>query len=214
MAAKKTEVKEEKSGLLRVLSDVVLVSAAAFSRLGVSKQTETMTTLTKAGKPVEFVSDFNILTDRRYIREKLLSGKDIARELEFNGLDLSAEDAMAIKAITPLLARIDAMGPKYEWLPVGNATFTGIEFVGESIRRDGHSITCRTAKTFWDRASKYWSGGPKPSDGYHNVGGSYRDIYYSNAGVKIGCQSISRLEVEHIAKEMGWAPVVYEKGVK
>jgi hypothetical protein len=102
-------VADKPSNLFRRLSAVLLINTAEFSKA--SPTTQTKTIASADGLPVEFVADFFDLGNKRIIRDKLLSGKDVSRELEFNGVKLDAEELKALDPIKPVLAKIEAIGP-------------------------------------------------------------------------------------------------------
>jgi hypothetical protein len=88
-----------------------------------------------------------------------------------------------------------------------------IECGKDRIKRSGHFVGKAVAKRIWEKASKFWSGGPAPAsndvatDGY---GYGNRRASYSREAVTIGCQTISRAEVEYIARFYSFEPVVAE----
>jgi hypothetical protein len=85
-------VADKPSNLFRRLTTVLLVNATEFARATTKAQTAL---IAEAGLPVEFVTDFFDLGNKRIIRDKLLAGTDVSRELEFNGVMLSPEEIRA-----------------------------------------------------------------------------------------------------------------------
>lgn len=201
---------EKPSKLFRQLSTIFLVSSVEFARQAAKTQTNT---LAKAKTPIEFVPDFNQLQNKTRIREALLAGADVSRELEFNGIELTEEDRAAMKAVIPILQKIAGMGPSYPWLPEEH--FANFTFSEDRIQRglnNDHKISRLSAKKIWDAGSLYWSGGKKPSQIRAKSGGYYTDSRYATFrenGVDIGCQSLTRAEVEFVARNYGWDPVVF-----
>lgn len=201
---------DKEAKYVRRLTGVTLISSMEFAKLSAKDQTAVFADA--AGQTIEVVHDFNSYRDRKAIRDKLLSGKDATRELEFNGIILSPEELVALRAVKSLLARVEGLGPIYVWgpEPVGQVNIT---FETNRIRRGGHTIAIAKAKTVWARASRFWSGGPKPSTIYTAVDGvsySNKELRIAANEIQIGCQAISRAEVEYIARHYGWAPTVFE----
>jgi hypothetical protein len=210
VATKKKEVTktEKPSNLFRALSSVFLINSASFAKLAASTQTST---LGKAGeKPIKFVTDFVGLSNKKTIREALLDGKDVSMELEFNGVSLDESELATLKAVGPVLKKISGIGPSYPWLP--EITDCSLQFTENSIKKGGNSLAKSTAKAIWNKASKYWSGGTKPTSHMH--GGDYyrrgNEVRYTPEGVLVGCQRATRGEVEAMARHYGWEPVVAE----
>lgn len=190
-----------------------MVNSAKFATESPTAQTAT---LAKAdGLPILFVPTFVALSDKRMLRDKLLSGVDVSMDLEFNGIELTEEERAALKAVLPVLEKIGAIGPAYPWLPETDfSDAIKFELNNSRIRRAGHSLKRTAAEAVWKRASKKWSGAPGaipthrvPADGSD---WSNKDVNYRSDSVTIGCQTISRAEVEYIARHYGWDPVVYE----
>jgi hypothetical protein len=201
---------EKPSNLFRRLSAVLLVNTAEFTKATPATQTKTIAAA--EGLPVEFVTDFLDLGNKRLIRDKLLSGRNVGRELEFNDVTLSDDELKALELIKPILAKIEGIGPSYPWLPVKDFKGT-IECTKDRVKRNGHTVGKAVAKRIWDKASKFWSGGPMPSsnevatDGH---GWGNRTASYSKDAVTIGCQTIPRVEVEYIARCYNFEPIVFE----
>jgi hypothetical protein len=200
---------DKPSNLFRRLSTVLLVNSSAFAAASPTMQTGVLTE--NSGLPVLFVASFSELSNRKLIRDKLLRGDDVSRELEFNGIELSDEERRVLALVTPILEKIGAIGPKYPWLPEKDFSHE-ILFVkhggSDRIKRSGNYIGKSTASRIWNKAAPFWAGmTAKPAR--HDVptnGASYnnRDVNYNDDGVVIGCQTVARAEVEFIARHYGW----------
>jgi hypothetical protein len=189
------------------LSSVFLVSSAVFATLSAAKQTATLAEA--GGLPVEFLPDFVALSSRAVIRDKLLTGSDISRELEFNGVTLDAEELRAILLVKPVLAKIQAIGPKYPWLkPVDHSDKW--KLMNSIVQRlNGNYVSMAMAKGMWKTASAYWGGGEKSVSRQVRTNGSYyadRTFSVTSDSIKIGCNTIPREEVEWLARHFGWEP--------
>jgi hypothetical protein len=194
------------SNVFRRLSTVLLINSAKFAGLGAPAQTKTLAEAN--GLPIEFVPNFVGLSDKRTLRDNLLAGKDVSRELEFNEIVLTDEERVMLGKITPILAKINTIGPDYPW--VAEQEFPEITFDEKNLKRHGHTLSLVKAKTAWNKASLYWSGGKKPAE--YNAGTYYNSRYctITENGIKMGCQTVTRAEAEYIARCQGWDPKVHE----
>lgn len=214
-AVKKTAVKAPPSNLIRFLSTVTLINSAVFAKSTPAVQTSTFADAAKAGKPVEVVADFMTLQNANAIRDSLLAGKDVSRELEFNAIKLTDADKTALSAVGPILAKIAGVGPAYPW---AEGTPTRMTFTDQRITRGGHWISVTAAKALWMRASRYWSNpslsARAPTEQsiarYDTSESCTKYCTFRRDRLNIGCQSISRVDVEAIAKHYGWAPTIYK----
>lgn len=198
--------------VIRVLTACAVISSAAFAKLNPVEQTATMTSA--GGKPLVFVKDFVALGDRKALVQKLLAGTDVSMELEFNGIELSPDEAKAVKLVQPVLERIGFKGPgQYEWVtPTAEESRTISRIVLEDNRvyrsRGGYSMTKAGFKKLWEKASKSWATGEKfrPYEGSFN-GYSRRAYMLEGGAVEVGCQTLTRAEIEHVARHYGFDPV-------
>jgi hypothetical protein len=211
----KTET-QKPSDLFRNLSEGLLVNSAEFAKITPTAQTKLLTE--NAGTAVMFVANFLDLSNRKLIRDKLLAGKDVSRELEFNGVVITDEERRVLNLITPILAKIEGIGPVYPWLPSADIekasavlTFKKEAGTERIYRSNGNYVSMATASLIWRKASKFWSGGKKPASNEVRANGSYYSNHacsYKDGGVSIGCQNITRAEVEAVARHYGWEPEV------
>lgn len=210
--AKKTATATPKTASVTVfkkLTSVFLVSGSAFATLSAAKQTSTLAEAD--GLPIEFLPDFVALSSRALIRDKLLNGQDVSRELEFNNVTLDAEELRALSLVKPVLAKIEAIGPKYPWLkPVDHSDKW--TFPNTTVRRlNGHYVSQAMAKSMWKAASAYWAGGDKPASRQVRTNGSYyadHTFSMTTDSIKIGCNTIPREEVEWLARHFSWEPTL------
>lgn len=194
------------SNLFRKLSSAFLVNTAEFQKASATDMTATMA---QAGTlPVVFVENFMKFRDKKAIIDKLLRGEDVTVELEFNDISLSRDELAAIQTVRPVLDKISGMEDSYPW--VGGNAFT-MTFGKTMVRRNDYSISYTRAKVIWDKASRYWAGlSDRPKTHNTAAGGyNYRDVVYGENEVKIGCQTIPRVDVEAVALQRGWEPNIY-----
>lgn len=192
------------SEVFKKLSSVFLINSAAFSKASPAEQTAALTQNT--GLPVLFVPSFASFSSARTIRDKLLSGVDVSTELEFNGIVLTDAEQRAVREFLPVLTKIGALKSGYPWVEEINISAT-IHCGVAAVHRGDYQVGIKTAENIWKRASKFWGGGSKAIP--HSISaGSYssRTVTYSNDDVKIGCQTVTRGELEAVAREYGWEP--------
>jgi hypothetical protein len=200
---------EEKPGMVsKLLSTTLLVSRAEFAKLDAAKQTETL--VSASGKPIVFVDNFQALKNKRSLIERLMRGEDVSMELEFNEIELTSEEKGVFAQVKPIIDRLtEVISGGYEFV-------TPTEEEAERIKRmtfganritnsAGYQLTTNTAKKVWLAASKYWAGGEKPTTFRAQAHYESRSITFpTDSTVKIGCQTISRAEVEAAAKHYDW----------
>ena len=211
---------EEEAKLMTVVSKALsmclLVSSSDFARLGPAKQTEVLASA--GGKPVVFVTDFRTLRNKKSLVERLLKGEDVSMELEFNEVELTDDDKKTLAAVQPLIERIRGTTGGYEWLERTDdedARFkTRISVTGATVNRDGYRTSLARAEEIWKLASAYWAGGEKPTMRRASYGGYNVTPVFSETDIVMGCQTISRKEVEYIAETAGWVPNLTEKEAK
>lgn len=196
--------------IFRLLSSVLLISSEQFARQPTTKQTSIIAQAT-ADQPVKFVANFADLTNIKRVRDRLLDGKNVDLELEFNGIAFTEDERRAMTAFLPVLAKLNAVVPAYPWLNVAEE-FSCFELAenGRKVRRNGHSLGLKTAKAIWDKASRYWAGGKQPAS--HYIGASWNSdghrVEIRADEIRIGCQHIPRAEVEYLARWQNWEPVI------
>lgn len=196
--------------VIRLLSTGAVVSSSAFAKLPALKQTEILAQV--GGRPVVFVADFKALADRKKLVQRLLTGEDVSMELEFNEITLSKEENDALKTVCPLFARIGVVPVgAYPWLDVGTieAAKHRLRFTTRTVGNGSYTMGLSSAKTLWVKAAKWVLGGDKPGIYYSSVGGySDRDVQFDgnaeNFTVRVGCQTISRADIEAAAQHFEW----------
>ncbi len=195
--------KADKSNLFRKLSSVLLINSQAFGRASPTEQTEVMAN-GGAGIAVLFVPTFVQLSNRKAIRDKLLAGKDVSVELEFNGIDLSDEDRRVLALVGPVLEKISDIDSSYPWLDFDEPPTSSC---GETrVSRNGYTCSVRVAKTAWEIASAYWAGGDPPGSFSAKISGYNRMVEFGQDDIVFGCQRVTRGEAEAIARHYGWEP--------
>lgn len=201
----------EMSDVFKLLSTALIISSAEFARLTPAKQTEVLTS--SSGKPVVFVPTFASLKNRNSIVKRLLAGEDVTMELEFNEVELTDDEKKLFASIKPVIDRLtEALSSGYVWVEPTTEEAAKIKkyrYASGYIYNDntGYHIKEASAKKVWEKASKYWATGKKGDALKITVQYDNRSVTANDDGVKIGCQQISRAEVEAVALHFGWEPV-------
>lgn len=203
---KKIEIKGRVVALLRDTGEF-LISSEVFS--GLSNDDRTQLFAESSGKDLRFVSNFNSCTNIPGILEALKKGEDVSLELEYQELsiekahlDLIREYSRVItEVITPL---VRSKLPPYPYAEMPSSGVLGITTSpdGRHAIRSGHKWPMRKAKAVFLKAARGWAGIIKkmPSSCYEE--GNY--VYFYSDRITIGCQTITRYEIEQFALEMGW----------
>ena len=194
------------------LSTAFAVSSEAFAGLTPVKQTELLNSA--GGLPIRFFPNFSDLRSKKLIIEKIMRGEDVSLALEFNSIDLTDEEKLAVENIKPLIEKLGLMAKEYEWAP--ETTPSNIGCNDDHVWKENNQITLRAAKAVWDKATLFWTGGPQPAR--HRVDSTVRgrnwdrsqhQATYSPAGVAIGCQRITKAQLEWVARRKNWQPQIF-----
>jgi hypothetical protein len=201
----------------RLLSSVFLIDSAAFSALSADKHNEVFAAA--AGKPVKFVPSFGAFGNRKRIQSALLAGEDVSTALEFSGIELTPEEMTLVARVRPVLEKIAALSPHYPWLKPTQEReeeiLRNIKFQSRVVVRKGFEVGYVTGERLWKVASKCWA---NMDDGLPDTkllgvlsqtyAGYHRRAEIFPQAIVIGCQTIFRDEVEYIASQKEWEPVV------
>jgi len=195
----------------------------AFSSLSIADKTKVMSEIIP---PFLYVETFSSLSDLKVLKQKLLNGEDCSIELAYNGLtapaDLSRVRNLYLETVAPVLAAIEAIKPVYPFAEY--KTLPKVTTDGTYAIRDSHRIKLTTLQKVWKRASPLWAkhwldtnldknGNRKNWRSPESVYINGSDIAPSAAGryfeiksghVSIGCQTITRQELEQFALSQGW----------
>lgn len=200
------------SNVFKVLTSVLLIDSTQFKTLAPTAQTNILRQI-PAGGEVKFVYSFTALRNRRALVDELIKGKDVSMRLEFLELELTEEEKQILQRVQPIITRIlgaqtGDSNPDYKWLPDSPSAAASLRMTGNLIKKGDDSIGVKTAEKVWKKASQLWGGlvtSQKDMSVY--AGGWYsRDVVFYNDSIKIGCQSITRAQVEAVARNYGWEP--------
>lgn len=193
------------------LSTAFVINSARFAVATPTKQTEILAQA--GGLPVIFVSSFNDFSNRKKIRDGLLSGVDVSLNLEFIGVTLTEEEARVFSLVQPILEKLGK--PSGVWLEGTEKLPRGIEIANGLVKRNGYYISTSVFESLWRKASRYWYNLDNAEDGkrvrkpdsdYVSTSNHSRYTTFGRDKIDISCQSISRLEVEAVARhlELEW----------
>jgi hypothetical protein len=205
------------SNVSKKLSMCLLVSSAAFAKLTPAKQTEVLAT--SSGLPLIFVDDFAALRNKKKLIERLLKGEDVNMELEFNEIELTDDEKKALEGIRPVLERLRGAIGTYEWQIEESEAADYLR--SKSWRLNGQNTSIRSptgyelgkpsCRKVWNEASKVW-GNPEEAATQVEVrtvnGYDRAKLTVNKNGIQLGCQTVSRKEVEAVALYYGFEPNV------
>jgi hypothetical protein len=203
-----------KSLIYRFKSGTV-VDRTMFNALSNEKLAETMAELTKEGEPTPiFVPNTSEFFSRANLSKELLNqGPFLGMLLEKWGITVSDAELQLIKDFNALkvelTARIDVHKPAYPFakVPEGFTIEGQFKVTRAGIRRlnGSYSVTQAGLKKVFNKAVKAWAEEKIPSSIRDmQIGGSWRDVTFSMTGVRIGCQSVDRYELEQMGLHLGW----------
>lgn len=225
MALKNIKPKAPPSNVIRLLSTVAVINNAAFDNLTLVKRTEA---LSKAnGKPVLFVPSFGDLSNPTRLIDSVIAGKeDALMRLEFNGIEMTAEESETVRKFTAFVDRVrNSLGELgYKYLEEGDQTFE------KNFSMDGNRIIAKnptgntskagmtraSANRLWKFASYFWHNGEHLKDLPKRISGisgawmdsSMHKLTITEKEVRIGCTTVTRLQVELVAKKFEWEPTI------
>lgn len=197
----------------KTLSMASVVSSQEFAKLSPVKQTEVLASA--SGKPIVFVENFVKLRDKRSLVERLLKGEDVSMELEFNEIELTEEESAALGKVQPVIERIRGKKGDYPWIARSESEEQRCKRMTLGtvrITRDGYSAGVATTEKIWRTASAYWAAlandpnVASPTGVRQSFSGYTKTPVYRPKHVDVGCQTISRYELEYIAEYYGWEP--------
>lgn len=196
----------------------------AFTALSISDKTQVMSELPA---PFLYVESFSQLSNLGTIKKKLFDGKDVSLELAYNGIDLPSEFSSVrqryLDVLAPVLAQIEGLRPIYPFAEIPEDR-TVVKVSGEWAVRASYKVKITLLKKIWGRVSprwaKHWSDANIKIDGKRKAWSSLEHTYedgsaidnnssryveYAANSIAIGCQNISRYELEQFALSQGWA---------
>lgn len=186
-----------------VLNDTLVIDEATFNKLdGTTRGT---ILAANPAKSYDFRPNFADLTNMRSVRTKLLSGKDVSLELKFNGIEIEPDIlTQYLTALTSITATLAGHVPKYNFAenPENN---TRLKHSPSRISNSQHTCGIKTAQAIWKKASAYWLDPSQPAPSHSSSFGGYdRTAIIKPTEIVIGCQTITRWQLEQLAVELQW----------
>lgn len=194
----------------------ILVDNARFEKMDTASRGEAVASFMQVGGNIEFRPDLAFLTNFKAIKEKIVKGEDVSLELAFNGVSLPdtfhAAQAAYHAALTPVIAVLDALTPAYPFVDKPRTHRADVTYADTSITSGGYMVYTEDLKEVWERASKFWFAlasepskrGPRQIYKRFRGNGSYH-YGVGKTAVNIGCQTITRYDLEQAALHYGWA---------
>lgn len=135
------------------------------------------------------------------------TGDRASQELRAMGVALSEEELAAVRAFTQVRAKVEqffkALGPAYAFTErTGNEE--RLVVTGNSVTNGRHTITNKQAHNIFKRAYAAWMGDPDDGKGSIRTDWETRRIVVHEDRVCIGCQTVTRWQVEQLALQLGW----------
>lgn len=189
-----------------ILNDTLIIDESAFNKLEPATRGAILTT--NKASSYDFQPNFNRFKDLNGLKAKLRLGEDVSMELAYHGITPCPELQSAYQAyldlLNPLLDQIEALRPPYPFAanPQGKPK---LEFTNTHVKNgSGYKLTLRQAKLIWDQAAPFWASGKRPERLDVQADGYSRGVSFYDNHIEIGCQNVSRWQVEQLALQMGW----------
>ena len=206
----------------------VIVDSSVFNKLDSAGKTEAFTKFTGN---VQFRDNFLTFTNKKSISDRLMRGEDVSSELAYHGIIYPTGFVQIreqyLLAAAPILEGLAPNPSAYPFAQTPNPAPIPTEYSDVRCTRGSYSIKTLTLKRIWDRVSprwvKFWSEENQTAEkkkrwsslkGEHHPGstldgGPSRYVSFFNNSIEIGCQTITRFELEQAALHFGWdIPVI------
>lgn len=189
-----------------ILNDTLIIDESAFNKLEAATRGSILTA--NPASAYDFLPNFNRFKDIDGIKAKLRLGEDVSMELAFHGITPQPALAEAYKAylslLEPMLDQIEALRPPYPFVPHDGKPDLEVTSSNSHVRNGSYKVTIRQAKIIWDRAASLWNSGTRPERTEVSADGYHRNVTFNQNSIEIGCQTVSRSQVERLALKMGW----------
>lgn len=212
-------VKINNIAIMRHIGNVTMINTTARQNLSVDSN-ETfdfmMLELLQSGRTVKRLENFAEFFDGDLQFKTMLksNAEDNANLAKSIGLDLTDQDLKVISSYHALRSKVvdffKSIYPKpaYNFSERNGENKLSVhkESKTEAVQSPGgYWITRKQAENIWRRASKVWSG-EGSDDGKGRIRKDWRDrcIKINDTGVTIGCQRMTRWQVEDAALRLGF----------
>lgn len=189
-----------------VHNETLVLNETAFNALAAPIRSAIL--VTNPAKNYDFRKDFSEITNVHTVLSRLKAGADVSVELAFHEVELPKDFAETAAKYHDLIKKVetalDALKPAYPF--VEHDCTPDLEVTGARISNGDYKCPIVTARRIWLVAAPYWAGLTKikPAARYTSINGSQRDVVFYEDRIAIGCQRISRSQVERLALELNW----------
>lgn len=189
-----------------VHNETLVLNETAFNALAAPVRSAIL--VANPAKAYDFRKDFSEILNVRAVLSRLKAGADVSAELAFHEVELPKDFAETSAKYHDLIKKVenslDALKPAYPF--VEHDDTPDLEVTGTKISNGNYKCPMPAARRIWLVAASYWAGltKTKPAARYIIISGVHRDIVFYEDRIAIGCQSISRSQVERLALELNW----------
>jgi hypothetical protein len=144
---------------------------------------------------------------------------DATLALALHGIKLDPHEEAALEVVRGVAKRLEeTFKSSYPWIWAGESPSAYLKARGIALGCSritnvrGYQIGLPTAKKLWNQCSEYWANPGKEHQTLVSIraGGDYKDPVVKPSQLVIGCQTLSRKEVEAIAQHYEWEPCIGE----
>ena len=191
-----------------VHNETLVLNETAFNALAAEVRSAIL--VTNPAKNYDFRKDFSVILNVRSVLSRLKAGADVSAELAFHEVELPKDFAETSAKYHELIKKVetalDALKPSYPFVEDdGTPDLTLFGAQNRYISNGSYKCPVGTAKKLWGRAAAYWADYTlKPSSAYSDICGYSRHIVYREKQIEIGCQTISRSQIERLALQLNW----------
>lgn len=194
-----------------VHDETLVIDETAFNAL--AAQIRSAILVANPAKNYDFRKDLSEITNGRKVLERLKAGEDVSLELAFHEVELPRNFAEIYKQYQEAVQQVsEALAkaiPPYPFAQGPAKGETPLELTGANDRyvtNGQYKCSVMLARKIWKKVAPWWGGftEKKPDPSYQEISGYSRSIIYYRERIEIGCQKISRWQVEQLALELGW----------
>lgn len=189
-------------------NETLVLNETAFNALAAPVRSAIL--VANPAKNYDFRKDFSEITNVRVVLSRLKAGADVSAELAFHEVELPKDFAETAAKYRDLIKKVetalDALKPAYPFVeddgaPDLTATGTNNRYISNGSYRCPQGV----AKKLWARAAAYWADYTlRPGPAYTDISGCSRHVVYHENHIEIGCQTISRSQIERLALKLNW----------
>jgi hypothetical protein len=218
------KVQNKVVAFLPAATKVIFLDNQVFSSLSLADKAVVLTSI--EDRVPSFMDSFKEFYNTKKIIGDILKGVDRSGELEFHGLSLTDETKSALdiyrRDVLPLFEKLSSLKPSSNYPFLLKQDGEPLYFEDQYVRKTqgGNYRVALTSndnnrlnfKEVFDRATKYWAAlavDPKkrrPTNVYRRTENEgSRDVEIFNDRVRIGCQSVTRWQIEELGARLNYS---------